>query len=40
MRDEALRARFLAAPHIQQVLRQTQGETSPVPKGHAEPSGR
>jgi len=38
--DETLRTRFLAAPQIQQVLQQAQGETSPVPKDHAEQSGR
>ncbi len=38
--NETLRTRFLAAPQIQQVLQQAQGETSPIRKDHAEQSGR
>ena len=38
--DEALRMRFLAAPHIRQVLQQAQGETSLLPKDRAGQSGR
>ena len=32
--DEALRAHFLAAPKIQQVLQRARGEAFQVPKGH------
>jgi tetratricopeptide (TPR) repeat protein len=36
--DETLRARFLAAPQIHQVVQQAQSEASPVPQDQAEPS--
>ncbi len=38
--DETLRARFLAAPQIQQVVQQAQREASQVPQDHAEQSER
>jgi len=38
IKDEALRARFLAGPQIQPLLQQGQREASPVPNDHAEPS--
>ena len=38
IRDEALRARFLAGPQIQPVLQHAQSEASPVPNDHSEPS--
>jgi DNA-binding SARP family transcriptional activator len=38
--DETLRRRFLAGPQIQQVVQHTQRLANPVPKDHAEPSGR
>ena len=40
IKDEALRKRFLAGPQIHPVLQHVQGETSPVSKDQAEPSGR
>ena len=40
IKDEALRARFLAGPQIQPVLQHAQGEASPVSNDQAEPSGR
>jgi hypothetical protein len=40
IKDEALRARFLAGPQIHPVLQHVQGEVSPVSKDQAEPSGR
>src|SRR2546423_14440726 len=39
IKDEALRARFLAGPLIQQVLQHVQGETSQVPQDQGEPGG-
>ena len=38
IRDEALRARFLAGPQIQPVLQHAQSEASPVLNEHTEPS--
>ena len=38
--DETLRARFLAAPQIQQVVQHAQREASQVPQDHAEQSER
>ena len=38
--DAARRSHFLAAPPIQQVVQQAQGEAIQVPKGRAEQSGR
>ncbi len=40
IKDEALRARFLAGPQIHPVLQHVQSEASPVSKDQAEPSGR
>ncbi len=40
IKDEALRARFLAGPQIHPVLQHAQGEASPVSQDQAEPSGR
>jgi tetratricopeptide (TPR) repeat protein len=40
IKDETLRARFLAGPQIHPVLQHVQGEASPVSKDQAEPSGR
>jgi DNA-binding SARP family transcriptional activator len=40
IKDEALRARFLAGPQIHPVLQHVQGEVSPVSKDQAEPNGR
>jgi DNA-binding SARP family transcriptional activator/tetratricopeptide (TPR) repeat protein len=39
IKDETLRARFLAGPQIQPVLQHAQCETSPVPQDHAEQNG-
>jgi len=39
IKDEALRARFLAGPPIQQVLQQAQSETSQGPQDQVEPGG-
>ena len=36
IKDEMLRARFLAGPQIQPVLQHAQGEASPVRQDHAE----
>ncbi len=38
IKDEVLRARFLAGPQIQPVLQHAQSEASPVPNDHTEPS--
>jgi len=35
IRDEALRARFLAGPQIQPVLQQARHDVNQVPKDHA-----
>ena len=40
IKDDALRARFLAVPQIQPVLQHAQGEASPVLQDHAEQNGR
>ena len=40
IKDEALRARFLAGPQIHPVLQHVQSEASPVSQDQAEPSGR
>jgi hypothetical protein len=40
MKDEALRARFLAGPQIQPVLQHAQREATPVPQDHAEQQER
>jgi hypothetical protein len=40
IKDEALRARFLAGPQIHPVLQHVQGEVSPVLTDQAEPCGR
>ncbi len=40
IKDETLRARFLAGPQIQLVLRHTQGEASPVPQDRAQQQER
>jgi DNA-binding SARP family transcriptional activator/tetratricopeptide (TPR) repeat protein len=39
IKDETLRARFLAGPQIHPVVQHAQSEASPVPKDQAEPSG-
>ena len=39
IKDEALRARFLAGPQIQPVLQHAQREATPVPQDHSEQSG-
>ena len=40
IKEEALRARFLAGPQIHPVLQHVQSEASPVSPDQAEPSGR
>ena len=40
IKDETLRARFLAGPQIYPVLQHAQGEASPVPQDHAQQQGR
>jgi len=40
IKDEVLRARFLAGPQIHPVLQHVQSEASPVSQDQAEPSGR
>ena len=40
IKDETLRARFLAGPQIHPVLQHTQSEASPVSQDQEEPSGR
>ena len=40
IKDEALRARFLAGPQIQPLLQQAQRLANPVRNDHAEQSGR
>jgi tetratricopeptide (TPR) repeat protein len=40
IKDETLRARFLAGPQIQPVLQHAQREASPVPQDHAEQQQR
>ena len=40
IKDEALRARFLAGPQIHPVLQHVQSEVSPVSRDQAEPGGR
>jgi hypothetical protein len=40
IKDEALRARFLAGPQIQPVLLHAQREASPLPQDHAEQQER
>ena len=40
IKDETLRARFLAGPQIHPVLQQAQSEASPIPQDHAEQNGR
>ncbi len=40
IKDEALRARFLAGPQISPVLQHVQSEASPVSPDQAEPNGR
>jgi tetratricopeptide (TPR) repeat protein len=40
IKDEALRARFLAGPQIQPVLQHAQREATPVPQDHAEQQER
>jgi tetratricopeptide (TPR) repeat protein len=40
IKDETLRARFLAGPQIHSVLQQAQREVSPVPQDHAQQNGR
>jgi tetratricopeptide (TPR) repeat protein len=40
IKDEALRARFLAGPQIQPVLHHAQSETPPLPQDHAEQQER
>jgi predicted ATPase len=40
IKDEVLRAHFLAGPQILPVLQHAQGETSPVLQDHAEQNGR
>ncbi len=39
IKDETLRARFLAGPQIHPVVQHAQSEASPVPQDQAEPSG-
>ncbi len=40
IKDETLRARYLAGPQIQAVLQQAQGETSQSPQDHAQQQKR
>jgi len=40
IKEETLRARFLAGPQIQPVLQQAQGEASPLPQDHAQQQER
>ena len=40
IKDEALRARFLAGPQIHPVLQHVQSEVSPVSKDQPEQNGR